>query len=179
MNGWEKMQNRLEYFNEKLQSTELYSSKPEKMDFGEWRNLVTIGYVAMVGDLFHGGHLNILRHAKVYSQIVVVGVLTDEAVSSYKREPVVNFEERCQLISQIKFIDIIIPQYSLSYADNLRLVRPKYVFHGKDWRHGVQKSTREEVMGVIQEFDGKLIEPNCHEGVSTSQIIEGIQSREK
>jgi phosphoenolpyruvate phosphomutase / 2-hydroxyethylphosphonate cytidylyltransferase len=166
-------------FELKLQSTELYSSKPAKMDFGEWRSLVTIGYVAMVGDLFHGGHLNILRHAKVYSQIVVVGVLTDEAASSYKREPVVSFEERCQLISQIKFIDIIIPQYSLSYADNLRLVRPKYVFHGKDWRHGVQANTREEVVRVVQEFDGKLIEPDCHEGISTSQIIEGIQAREK
>ncbi len=165
-------------FELKLQSTELYSSKPEKMGFSEWRSLVTIGYVAMVGDLFHGGHLNILRHAKIYSQIVVVGVLTDDAVSSYKRVPVINFEERCQLISQIKFIDIIIPQHSLSYTDNLRLVRPEYVFHGKDWRHGVQKNTREGVISVIQEFGGKLIEPDCHEGISTSQIIEGIQARE-
>ncbi len=67
----------------------------------------------MAGDLFHGGHLNILRHAKVYCQIVVVGALTDEAVGSYKKEPVSNFEESCQLISQIKFIDIVILQYSL------------------------------------------------------------------
>jgi phosphoenolpyruvate phosphomutase len=163
----------------KLKSTPLYSFKPEKMDFDEWRRLITIGYVAMVGDLFHGGHINILQYAKVYSQIVVVGVLTDEAVISYKREPVTNFEERCQLISQIKSVDIVIPQYSLSYADNLRLVRPKYVFHGKDWQYGVQKDTREEVIRVIQEFGGKLIEPDCYEGVSTSQIIEGIQSREK
>jgi len=169
----------MDSFELKLKSVPLYSFKPKKMDFGEWRSLVTIGYVAMVGDLFHGGHLNILRYAKVYSQIVVVGVLTDEAASSYKRKPVINFEERCQLISQIKLVDIIIPQHSLSYADNLRLVRPKFMFHGKDWRHGVQKNTREEVIRVIHEFDGKLIEPDCYEGVSTSQIIEGIQSREK
>jgi len=163
----------------KLKSTPLYSFKPEKMDYVEWRRLVTIGYVAMVGDLFHGGHTNILRYAKVYSQIVVAGVLTDEAVISYKRKPIINFEMRCQLISQIKFVDIVIPQYSLSYADNLRLVRPKYVFHGKDWRHGIQKDNREEVIRVLQEFGGNLIEPNCYEGISTSQIIDGIQSRKK
>ena len=106
-------------------------------------------------------------------------MLTDEAVISYKRKPIINFEMRCQLISQIKFVDIVIPQYSLSYADNLRLVRPKYVFHGKDWRHSIQKDNREEVIRVLQEFGGNLIEPNCYEGISTSQIIDGIQSRKK
>ena len=84
-------------FIKQLKFTRLYTSKPIAMTFEEWRSIVKIGYLVMVGDLFHAGHLNVLQLAKVYCQLVVVGVLTDDAVSSYKRTPFINFEERSRL----------------------------------------------------------------------------------
>ena len=146
------------------------------MTFEEWRSIVTIGYVGMVGDLFHAGHLNILQLANVYCQLVVVGVLTDKAVSSYKRTPVNNFEERSRIIGSTGVVDVVIAQESLSYCENLYLVRPNYLFHGKDWRTGVQARTREESLQTLKSFGGVLIEPDCYEGVSTTQILNRINA---
>ena len=165
-------------FKLQLQSTRLYYSKPSVMDYREWRNLVTIGYVGIVGDLFHAGHLNILQIANVYCKIVVAGVLTDEAAITYKREPIFSFEERCRIIKNLEYVDIVIPQETLSYKDNLKLVEPTHLFHGKDWINGVQRSTREEALRVLEEFSGTLIEPERYEGISTTEIIEQIQSNQ-
>ena len=145
------------------------------MTFEEWRSIVSIGYVGMVGDLFHAGHLNILQLAKVYCQIVVVGVLTDDTVKSYKRTPVINFEERSRIISLSRMVDIVIPQNTLSYRENLRFVRPNYLFHGKDWRKGVQAKIRKEALETMKPFRGVLIEPDPYEGVSTTEIIHHIK----
>ena len=95
-------------FEQQLKSTRLFASKPIAMAFEEWRSIVRIGYVGMCGDLFHAGHLNILQLAKVYCQLVVVGVLTDDAVRSYKRTPVVSFEERSRIIGQTEPVDLVI-----------------------------------------------------------------------
>ena len=163
-------------FKKQLQSTRLYSFKPIKMEYSEWRALIKVGYVGICGDLLHAGHLNILQFAKTYSQIVVAGILTDEAVMSYKRRPIICYEERCRIISHFEHVDLVIPQKTLSYRDNLRLVKPAYVFHGKDWAKGIQKETREEVLTVLKEFGGSLIEPDCYAGTSTTQIIKYIKN---
>ena len=162
-------------FKRQLESTRFYTYKPISMTFEEWRSIVSIGYVGMVGDLFHAGHLNILQLAKVYCQIVVVGVLTDDTVKSYKRTPVINFEERSRIISLSRMVDIVIPQNTLSYRENLRFVRPNYLFHGKDWRKGVQAKIRKEALETMKPFRGVLIEPDPYEGVSTTEIIHHIK----
>jgi phosphoenolpyruvate phosphomutase len=163
-------------YNKQLESTRQYTSKPNGMTHEEWRSIVTIGYVGMVGDLFHAGHLNILQLAKVYCQLVVVGVLTDDAVCSYKRTPVIKFEERSRIISLTEVVDIVIPQETLSYRENLCLVRPNYLFHGNDWRTGVQAEVREEALQTLKSFGGVLIEPDCYEGVSTTHLLSRIKS---
>ena len=109
--------------------------------------------------------------------MVVAGVLTDEAVKSYKREPIFCFEERCRIMSQLRTVDLVIPQKTLSYSDNLKLVKPAYLFHGKDWAKGVQKSIRQEALDVLDKFGGVLIEPDRYKGTSTSMIIDQIQNR--
>ena len=64
-------------FIKQLKSTRLFNTKPTTMSFDKWRSIVKIGYVGMVGDLFHAEHLDILQLAKLYCQLVVVGVLGD------------------------------------------------------------------------------------------------------
>ena len=145
------------------------------MEFEEWRSIVTIGYLGMCGDLFHLGHLNILQFAKVYCQLVVVGVLTDDAVRSYKRTPIIIFEDRSRIIGQIEPVDIVITQKTLSYHENLCLVRPNYLFHGKDWRTGIQSTVREEALQTLKPFGGVLIEPDPYEGISTTELIHRIK----
>jgi phosphoenolpyruvate phosphomutase / 2-hydroxyethylphosphonate cytidylyltransferase len=162
-------------FIKQLKSTRLFNTKPTTMSFDEWRSIVKIGYVGMVGDLFHAGHLNVLQLAKVYCQIVVVGVLTDDTVRSYKRTPIINFEERSRIISLSRMVDIVIAQNTLSYRENLRFVRPNYLFHGKDWRTGVQATIRKEALEIMKPFEGVLIEPDTYEGVSTTEIIHQIK----
>ena len=162
-------------FVKQLKSTQLYTSKPNAMTFDEWRSIVTIGYVGMVGDLFHAGHLNVLQLAKVYCQLVVVGVLTDEAVTTYKRTPIINFEERSRIINHTELVDIVITQKTLSYHENLCLVRPNYLFHGKDWRTGIQSTVREEALQTLKPFGGVLIEPDPYEGISTTELIHRIK----
>ena len=162
-------------FIKQLKSTRLFNTKPTTMSFDEWRSIVKIGYVGMVGDLFHAGHLNILQLANVYCQLVVVGVLTDDAVSSYKRTPIINYEERSRIINHCEMSDIVITQKTLSYHENLCLVRPNYLFHGKDWRTGIQSTVREEALQTLKPFGGVLIEPDPYEGISTTELIHRIQ----
>ena len=157
-----------------LRTTRLYSLKPVHMSYAKWRALVTVGYVGMCGDLFHAGHLNILQTAKMHSRIVVAGVLTDEAIITYKRKPVMPFEERARIVSNIDCVDLVLPQHSLSYRDNLLLLKPDFLFHGKDWREGVQRGTREESIAILEGLGGSVVEIDCYEGVSTTEVIERI-----
>jgi len=130
-----------------------------------------IAYVGMSADLVHPGHLNIISEAAKHGK-VVVGLLTDEAIASYKRLPTLNYEQREKIISSIKNVEKVIPQTSLDYVENLKAVRPDFVVHGDDWKTGPQKETRERVIETIAEWGGELIEPAYTEGISSSQLIQ-------
>jgi len=115
-------------------------------------------YLGVATDFIHHGHVHIIREAAKFGK-VVVGLLTDEAVQTYKRKPVVAFEHRVTIFKSLRGVSWVIPQFTLSYAANLRALRPDFVVHGDDWRQGTQKSIREEVLRVLLEWGGKLIEP--------------------
>ena len=97
-----------------------------------------IVYVGLSADIIHEGHINILKIAKSYGT-VVVGLLTDEAIASYKNIPHLNFKRRKIIIQNIKYVKKVIPQNTLDYVPNLNLIKPDYVVHGDDWKKGVQK----------------------------------------
>ncbi len=126
-------------------------------------------YVGMSADLIHPGHMNILKIAKSYGD-VTVGLLTDKAISTYKKLPIMNFEDRLQVISNIKFVDNVIEQKTLDYTENLKKLKPKYVVHGDDWRTGIQKNIRNSVIEVLKEWGGELIEVPYTEGISSTSI---------
>jgi len=116
-----------------------------------------VAYVCFATEFVHGGHIAILKEARKLGR-VVVGVLSDEAVATYRRRPLFSLEERVNLFRNIKGIDDVVVQPSLSYASELRELRPAYVVHGDDWREGVQKAVREEVLEVLAEYGGRLVE---------------------
>ncbi len=126
-------------------------------------------YVGMGADLIHPGHLNIINEARKLGR-VIVGVLTDKAIASYKRIPYMSFEQRKLIIENIKGVDGVVPQETLDYTSNLRKIRPHYVVHGDDWKTGVQKQTRQRVIETLREWGGQLVEVKYTEGISSTKL---------
>jgi len=126
-------------------------------------------YVAMSADLIHPGHLNIIKEARKYGE-VTVGLLTDEAIGSYKRLPFLSFEQRKIIVENIKGVGQVVAQETLDYVPNLRKLKPDYVVHGDDWRTGVQKETRQRVIDALNQWGGQLIEPQYTPGISSTKL---------
>src|SRR4051794_37862957 len=112
-------------------------------------------YVGMSADLLHHGHLNILRVARELGD-VTVGLLTDRAIASYKRLPLLSWSERKAIVENIKGVTSVIAQETLDYVPNLKLLRPDFVVHGNDWVTGPQKETRQRVIDVLATWGGRL-----------------------
>ena len=134
-----------------------------------------IVYVGLSADILHEGHINILKTANSYGS-VVVGLLTDEAIASYKNIPYLDFKKRKVVVENIKFVSKVIPQHTLDYVENLNLIKPSYVVHGDDWRKGVQKKTRDRVIKTLKKWSGKLIEPSYTKDISSTAIKDKISN---
>ena len=132
-------------------------------------------YCAMSADIIHVGHLNIIREAAKLGDLTV-GILTDEAIASYKRLPTLNYENRSETVSSIKGVKEVIPQHTLDYTDNLKLLKPDFVVHGDDWKTGVQSTVRKKVIDTINNWGGKLVEPNYTGGISSTMLNDSLKS---
>ena len=126
-------------------------------------------YVGLSADILHEGHINILKTASQYGN-VIVGLLTDEAIASYKSIPFLNFKQRRVVLENLRYVKKVIPQKTLDYVDNLNFIRPDYVVHGDDWKSGVQKITRDNVVKALKKWSGKLIEPKYTKNISSTII---------
>ena len=126
-------------------------------------------YVGMSADLIHPGHLNIIETARQLGE-VTVGLLTDQAIASYKRLPFLSYEQRKIIVENLKGVVQVVPQETLDYVPNLKKLRPDYVVHGDDWRTGVQKETRARVIEILGEWGGRLVEPSYTPGISSTQL---------
>lgn len=131
-------------------------------------------YVGMSADLVHPGHMNILKVAAEYGE-VIVGLLTDKAIASYKRLPYMTYEQRKVVIENIKGVKEVIPQDTLDYRPNLELVRPDIVVHGDDWKEGVQAKTRQQVIDTLAKWGGELIEPSYTDGISSTALNRSLK----
>ncbi len=128
-----------------------------------------IVYVGLSADILHAGHINILKIANSYGD-VIVGLLTDEAIASYKKIPYLDYKKRKIVIENIKYVKKVIPQKMLDYVENLELIKPNFVVHGNDWKSGIQKKTRERVVKTLKKWSGKLIEPKYTKNISSTLI---------
>ena len=114
-------------------------------------------YMSFSTDIIHSGHIRMIRRGARLGRLIV-GVLTDEAVASYRRFPMVPFSERKAMAESISGVYMAVEQDSLSYGENLRKYRPDIVVHGDDWREGLQKPIRSEVLEILAEQGGRLVE---------------------
>ena len=132
-----------------------------------------IVYVGLAADILHEGHINILTIAKKYGT-VIVGLLTDEAIVTYKQLPFLNYSQREMVLKNLKMVDQVLPQKTLDYTYNLKKIRPDYVVHGNDWKRGVQQKIREKVIKVLKKWGGKLIEPKYTKNISSTIIKKNV-----
>jgi len=114
-------------------------------------------YMCFSTDMVHSGHIAIIRKAQKLGKLII-GVLSDEAVASYKRFPLMPYEERKTVFENIAGIEKVVEQKELSYAENLHKFKPTYVVHGDDWKEGFQKPIRDEVVSILAEYGGQLVE---------------------
>lgn len=114
-------------------------------------------YMCFSTDMIHSGHIAIIRKAEKLGRLIV-GILSDEAVVSYKRFPLLPFAERKVMFENIAGVYKVVEQKTLSYKENLEKYRPTYVVHGDDWLTGFQKPIRDEVCSVLASYGGKLVE---------------------
>tara|TARA_B100001248_G_C27397550_1_gene466767 strand:- start:1083 stop:2393 length:1311 start_codon:yes stop_codon:yes gene_type:complete len=133
-------------------------------------------YIGMSADIIHHGHLNIINEGAKHGE-VIIGLLTDEAIVSYKSLPLMTFAERKKIVESIKGVSKVMPQNTLDYTFNLKKIKPDYVVHGDDWKEGVQRETRAKVIETLKEWDGTLIEPKYTSSISSSMLKNSFSSK--
>lgn len=124
-------------------------------------------YVDMVGDLFHPGHVALLRAARRYGDRLVVGLLSDEVVAAYKRRPIMTLAERVTVVEACRYVDEVLPdapyRVTTEFLDEHDLA---VIVHGDD----ISPATVEEVFGPVAAA-GRLRLVAYTAGVSTTDLI--------
>ena len=126
-------------------------------------------YVGFAADILHKGHINILKIASKLGE-VIVGLLTDSAISSFKKFPLLDYKQREIVLKNIKYVKKVVKQDSLDYRKNLLRFKPDFVVHGDDWKDGIQRKARQQVIETLKKWSGKLIEVQYTKNISSSQI---------
>lgn len=128
-------------------------------------------YVGMTADVLHHGHINILKHARQFGD-VIIGLLTDEAVARKKRLPVLSFSQRKAIVENLVGVSEVVPQESWDYSENLKKYRPDFMVHGDDWLEGPESRVRQSCILILESYGGKLVEVEYTEGVSSGALAE-------
>ena len=133
-------------------------------------------YMCVSTDIIHSGHISIIKKAADLGDLTI-GVLSDEAVASFRRFPLMPFEERRALFENIVGVDHVIEQKTLSYKDVIKTLKPDIVVHGDNWREGFQSAIRSEVTSLLAEYGGKLIEYPYSNDKKFQDLEQGIRAQ--
>lgn len=133
-------------------------------------------YTCFCTEVIHEGHLNIIREARRYGQ-VIVGALSDRALIRYNRFPTISQEERVRLYRSLEGVNNVVIQDDMLYEDVLSLIRPDYVIHGDNWRTGPESAIRAQVKQKLEAMGGALIEVSYTDNEQVRKIDR--QLREK
>ncbi len=134
-----------------------------------------IGYTTGVFDMFHIGHLNILRRAKEQCDYLIVGVSTDDVVESYKHHaPVIPYAERAEIISAIRYVDRVVPQSSMDKMEAWKALRFDVMFHGSDWKGS---NMYDQIVADFKAVGVDVVFLPHTAGISSSQLRQQIQDK--
>ena len=128
-----------------------------------------IVYVSLIADLLHAGHIRILREASKHGK-VTVGLLTSTAITELGDIAYLKYQQRLDVLEDLKMVSNVIAQDTASYKKNLLNLKPDFVVHGNDWIKGPQSEYREEVLTLLEEWGGKLIELEYSADISDQNI---------
>ena len=131
------------------------------------------GYTAGVYDLFHIGHLNLLKNAKGLCDKLIVGVSTDELVSYKHKKPIIPFEERIEIVRSIKYVDVAIPQEELDKFEMWKKIHFDILFVGDDWYQSESWQLMEE---KFHQVGVKVIYFPYTKGTSSTLINQTLNS---
>lgn len=132
-----------------------------------------IGYTTGVFDMFHVGHLNILRRAKEQCDYLIVGVSTDEVVESYKHHiPIIPYEQRAAIVEAIRYVDEVVPQTSMNKTEFLRQRHFDIMFHGDEWK-GTDLYNQYEK--EFEQYGAKIVYLSHTDGISSTMLRETVR----
>ncbi len=138
-------------------------------------------YTCFCTDVIHEGHLNIIREAQKYGE-VIVGVLCDEALVHFNKFPTIDFNERLNLVKNIPGIAQVVVQNEVMYDSIVKQIAPDYIIHGDNWKTGAMKAIRDNCIKLMKETGGKVIEVpyTCSDNIKhiTAQIREKLMMPE-
>lgn len=132
-------------------------------------------YLGMIGDIMHPGYINIINKAAEYGE-VMVGLFTDKAIANHRRLPYLTWEQRKNVVENIKNVSRVVPQDDWSYIPNLCEYKPDYIIHGDDWQSGPEKYLRDEVYKIMEKLGGEVIEIPYTQNISASGIKQEIDA---
>lgn len=134
-----------------------------------------IGYTTGVFDMFHIGHLNILKRAKEQCDFLIVGVSTDEVVKTYKNKtPIIPFDERIAIVESIKCVDKVVPQVSMNKLDAWNELHFDALFHGSDWKNSDMYN---HLIKELNAVGCDVVFLPHTEGVSSTLLSEKLQGK--
>ena len=129
-----------------------------------------MGYTTGVFDMFHVGHLNILKRAKEQCDYLIVGVSTDELVKSYKNKtPIIPYEDRIAIVEAIRFVDEAIPQTSMDKLEAWKQLHFDALFHGSDWQNS---ELYKKIVDDLQKVGAEVVFFPHTQGVSSTMLTE-------
>ncbi|MBO4906661.1 MAG: phosphoenolpyruvate mutase [Bacteroidaceae bacterium] len=131
-------------------------------------------YLGMIADIMHPGLINIINEGAKYGDLII-GLFTDKAIAQHKRLPYLTYEQRKNVVENIKGVSAVVPQDEWSYAPNLRKLKPDFMIHGDDWQTGPDRELREEAFQVMNEQGGKIIEIPYTKGIESSSLDKDIK----
>lgn len=133
-------------------------------------------YACFCTDVIHEGHLNILKEAAKYGE-VIVGVLADEAMVRFNRFPTVPLEQRIRLVEETGLADRVVVQREIMYDGIFETLRPDYVIHGDNWRNAPEKLIRENVLSNLERYGGELVEVPYTDNAEVRKIDDRMKEK--
>lgn len=126
-------------------------------------------FVPMSIDLLHHGHIRILNKSGKLGT-VIVGLMTDKGLKSYKGTPLIKYKHRREIVSEIKAVDYVIPLDGLLYLEISKIIKPDYFVHGTDWKRGPQNKIRNKLIEHLDLWGGKIVEFKYTQNISSTKL---------